>query len=215
MKISKLTVAAIIAGSMTMTSCGIATGGQTLGAAGDILGSVIGSATNVNTIGNIIGSVLGMDKPSVNDLYGTWSYYEPGIAFTSSNTLARAGGEVAAGSIREKLSGSYSKFGIKGTNTQLQFKNDKTFTGSIAGRSLSGTWTYDESQQKITLKTLLFSIPLYATRTTSGMSFTMESKKLLTALQTVGKLTGNNTIATISELSKNYEGVRIGFGMKR
>src|SRR3712207_4156082 len=91
----------------------------------------------------------------------------------------------------------------------------KTFTGSIAGRSLSGTWTYDESQQKITLKTLLFSIPLYATRTTSGMSFTMESKKLLTALQTVGKLTGNNTIATISELSKNYEGVRIGFGMKR
>src|SRR3712207_9508183 len=103
MKISKLTVAAIIAGSMTMTSCGIATGGQTLGTAGDILGSVIGSATNVNTIGNIIGSVLGIDKPSVNELYGTWSYYEPGIAFTSNNTLARAGGEVAAGSIREKL----------------------------------------------------------------------------------------------------------------
>lgn len=215
MKKSKVMAVTLLAAGTLLTGCGTATGGKTTATAGDVLGSVVGSATNPNTIGNILGSVLGINKPSTNDLYGTWNYYEPGVAFTSDNALARAGGEVAAGSIREKLSGGYDKFGISSSNTQLQFNKDNTFRGTVAGRSLSGTWTYNESEQKIMLKTFLFTFPIYVTRTLKGMSFTTESKRLLTVLQTVGQLTGNSNIAAIGELSKNYEGVRVGFDMRK
>ena len=61
----------------------------------------------------------------------------------------------------------------------------------------------------------MFTYPIYATRTLKGMSFTTESKRLLTVLQTVGQLTGNSNIAAIGELSKNYEGVRVGFDMRK
>lgn len=109
MKKSKVMAATLLAAGTLLTGCGTATGGKTTATAGDVLGSVVGSATNPNTIGNILGSVLGINKPSTNDLYGTWNYYEPGVAFTSDNALARAGGEVAAGSIREKLLGRLRK----------------------------------------------------------------------------------------------------------
>ena len=40
-------------------------------------------------------------------------------------------------------------------------------------------------------------------------------KKLLTILQTVAALSGNSSLATISDISKNYDGVRMGFEMSR
>ena len=47
------------------------------------------------------------------------------------------------------------------------------------------------------------------------MSYLMESKKLLTILQTVSALSGNNTLQTVGDLSKNYDGIRMGFEMKK
>ena len=61
---------------------------------GSVLGSIIGSAANGETLGNVITSVLGIDKLSQKSLVGTWKYKGPGCAFTSNNTLAKAGGEV-------------------------------------------------------------------------------------------------------------------------
>ena len=68
---------------------------------GSVLGSIIGSAANGETLGNVITSVLGIDKLSQKSLVGTWKYKGPGCAFTSHNTLAKAGGEVAAAQIKE------------------------------------------------------------------------------------------------------------------
>ena len=42
-----------------------------------------------------------------------------------------------------------------------------------------------------------------------------ESKKLLTLIQTMASLSGNTTVSTIGDLSKNYNGVRIGFDLKK
>jgi hypothetical protein len=38
---------------------------------------------------------------------------------------------------------------------------------------------------------------------------------LLTVLQTAAALTGNSNLQAIGELSKNYDGVRMGFDMKK
>ena len=215
MNSKKILTASVLITTLMLSSCGITTNGSSNNTGGNILSEVLGSMGNVNTVGNVLSSVLGIDKPSERDLIGTWRYSEPGVAFTSDNTLAKAGGEVAAAQAKAKLTESYKTIGLKHDNTQLTFNSDNTFSGRILGRSLSGTWTYDNNNQKIMIKTLLFTIPVYAKRTTTGMSYLMESKKLLTILQTVSALSGNSTVQTIGDLSKNYDGIRMGFEMKR
>ena len=210
----KVSLAALSA-VFVLSSCGITTNGTTGNDAGNIVSGVLGSISNTNNIGNVLSSVLGLDKPTVNDIYGTWYYATPGVAFTSENTLAKAGGEVVASQIKEKLTTYYNSVGLKKSNTSLTFNKNNSFSGMIDGKSISGTWTYDANNQKITLKTLLFTIPVYAKKTSNGMSFLMESKKLLTVLQTAAALTGNSNLQAIGELSKNYDGVRMGFDMKK
>ena len=65
------------------------------------------------------------------------------------------------------------------------------------------------------MKTLLMSMTGYVTRTTSGLSYTFESKKLLSLVQTLSSLSGSSQLSTIGEISKNYDGVRIGFDLKK
>lgn len=205
--------ASVSAMTMVLIGCGITVNNNS-NTGTDILGDVLNSM-NTKSIGNALGSVLGIDKPTERELIGTWHYNGPGVAFTSSNTLAKAGGEVAASQAKVKLEEAYRSVGFNRNNTQLTFNSDKTFSGKIAGTSLMGTWSYDNSNQKITLKTLLFTIPVYAKRATSGMSFLLESKKLLSVLQTVSALSGNSTLQTVGELSRNYDGIRMGFEMRR
>lgn len=47
------------------------------------------------------------------------------------------------------------------------------------------------------------------------MNFTFESKKILTLLQTVSAISGNTTLSTIGDISKQFNGVRLGFAMKK
>ena len=62
---------------------------------------------------------------------------------------------------------------------------------------------------------MLLSINCYAKKEVNGISILFEAKKLLTVLQTMAALSGNANLQTIGDLSKNYEGVRVGFDMKR
>ena len=110
----------------------------------------------------------------------------------------------------EKLSNTYTKVGINSQNTYLTINSDKTFSGKIDGKPISGQWSYTQEDQKLVLKTLLFSLNVYAKKTTGGMSFLMESKKLLNLFQTLAAMSGNSTLQTMGDLSKNYDGVRIG-----
>ena len=139
---------------LVLTSCGGLTSGTATGtqANGDnVLGSVFGAMTDGQTIGNVLSSVLGIDKPSEREIYGTWNYHNPGVAFTSDNMLAKAGGELAAKTIKEQLKQTYSQVGFKRANTRLQFNQDKTFAATLGGRNISGTWTYEPNAQKIML----------------------------------------------------------------
>ena len=176
---------------------------------------VLSGVDTTSALGNIIGSVLGVNRVSEANLVGTWKYTAPGCAFTSDNLLAKAGGEVAAQKIKSQLLPYYQSLGIAAGNTLFTFKEDKTFSGKLAGKAISGTYTYDPQTGAINLKTLLLSMNGYITLTTKGISLLFESQKILSVMQTLGALSGNSTIGTISEISKNYDGVRVGFELSR
>lgn len=207
------------AAAILMSSCGMGAQGNTANssnaAQGSVLGSILSASTDGQTIGNVLQSVLGLDKVTKANLIGTWKYSQPGCAFTSQNLLAQAGGEAVATSIKQKMSGYYSTVGIKSSNTQVTFNENGTFTAKIAGKSWQGNWTFDEANYKITMQGILLNVNCYAKMNSNGIGLLFEGKKLLTLLQTMTALSGNQTVQTIGDLSKNYDGVRVGFDMTK
>ena len=186
------------------------------GGLGDILGGVLGGVLGGlggNTVDGLLGLVIGSVSINESDLYGTWYYTEPGCAFTSENLLAKAGGAVAAETCKEKLLPVYNTLGINSNNTQFQFTQDHQFAANVKGIPLSGTYTYDASKSTLKIKTMLFSSNVYVTRTTHGLAFTFESKDLLKVLQAIAAMSGNTTLQTVGDLSKQFDGVRLGFDM--
>ncbi len=196
-----MTFTLLLATGMVITSCGA--------------GTLLQTITSGGTIANAFSSVIGLDKVTEKGLIGTWHYDSPGCAFTSENLLAKAGGEVAATKIEQELSPYFSKVGISSQNTYVVFNEDKTFKCTVGGKSFSGTWTFDEATAKVTMKSLLFSLNCYAKREYHGIALLFESKKLLTVLQFLAAMSGNDTMQKVGELSKNYDGVRLGFDMKQ
>ena len=140
MKKSSIIVAGMI--SLSLASCGNLGTGSTTTSGTDILSGVLGAITNGNTVSDVLTSVIGLDKPTQQQIIGTWRYSQPGVAFTSDKLLAKAGGEVVASQIKEKLKSHYDKVGFTNSNTLITLNSDNTFSAKIDGKALSGTYTY-------------------------------------------------------------------------
>lgn len=186
-----------------------------------ILGAVMGGSSNSSSAGSsiingILNNVIGSGTFSKQDLCAhTWKYSKPGCAFTSENLLAQAGGEIAANKVEEKLGEYYSKFGFSGSNTYFTFKTDGTFAAKIDGKSWQGNYTFDEKTHAIQMKGLLLSMSGYATKTANGISLLFDQKKLLNLIKTIGSLKGSSTLSAIGTIANNYDGMRVGFEMKK
>ena len=209
-KMMMAVVAALMLQSCGMTNPGVNGGSQMGGTTTNNSGSSIGS----NALGGLLDLVVGSVKLSQTDIIGTWSYVEPACAFTSENLLAKAGGSVAAKTVNEKLLPVYKSLHISSGNTQLTFRENGQFTGKIGGFPMSGTYTFDAANGLVKMKSLT-TFTAHLTRSTHGMNFTFESKKILTLLQTVSALSGNTSLSTIGDISKQFSGVRLGFAMKK
>ena len=212
------TTAASTSTSTTSTtpSTATSTGSTIAGVLGGLLGGGSSSSTAGSIINGILDNVIGSSTFKQADLCAsTWKYNKPGCAFTSENLLAKAGGDIAANKIESELSTYYTKAGFTSSNTYFKFNTDGTFESKIHGKSWKGTYTFDEKTHAITMKGLLLSISGFATKKTSGVNLLFESKKLLTLVQTLTALSGNSTLSTIGNITKNYDGVRVGFDLAK
>ena len=186
------------------------------------MGAVLGGNSNSSSsagssiINGILNNVIGSGTFRKQDLCAhTWKYSKPGCAFTSENLLAKAGGEIAANKVEEKLGEYYSKFGFSGSNTYFTFKTDGTFAAKIDGKSWQGNYTFDEKTHAIQMKGLLLSMSGYATKTTNGISLLFDQKKLLNLIKTIGSFKGSSTLSAIGTIANNYDGMRVGFEMTK
>ena len=213
------TTAATTTTSATTTAATTSNAGS---AVAGILGAVLGGNSNSSNsagssiINGILNNVIGSGTFSKQDLCAhTWKYSKPGCAFTSENLLAKAGGEIAANKVEEKLGEYYSKFGFSGSNTYFTFKTDGTFAAKIDGKSWQGNYTFDEKTHAIQMKGLLLSMSGYATKTTNGISLLFDQTKLLNLIKTMDALKGSSTLSAIGTIANNYDGMRVGFEMTK
>lgn len=212
------TTATTTSNAATSTSATSNAGSAVAGILGAVLGGNSNSSSSAGSsiINGILNNVIGSGTFSKQDLCAhTWKYSKPGCAFTSENLLAKAGGEIAANKVEEKLSEYYSKFGFSGSNTYFTFNTDGTFTSKIDGKSWQGNYTFDEKTHAIQLKGLILSMSGYATKTTNGISLLFDQKKLLNLIKTIGSLKGNSTLSALGTIANNYDGMRVGFEMSK
>lgn len=213
------------AATTTSTANTAAASSNTSSTISNVLGGLLGAATgntsgSTSSAGSIIGgllnNVIGSGTFSKEDLCAhTWKYSKPGCAFTSENLLAKAGGEIAASKVEEKLSTYYNKFGFSSSNTQFAFTTDGNFSAQIDGKPWQGTYTFDEKTHAIHLKGLLLSASGYATKTTNGISLLFDQKKLLNLIKMLSAFKGSSTLSAVGTIANSYDGMRVGFEMTK
>lgn len=219
---------ALMAGSMLLTGCGSSS--SVLGTVGSaVLNNALGTGTSSSSssssssstgslLGNLLSNVLGSSSSiSQSDLVGTWNYKGADCVFESENLLAKAGGAVAASKIESQLDTQLSKVGIKEGSCSYTFNKDNTFTATIGGRTLNGTYTLNSSDKTIKMSYLagLASFNCNVVKSGNTISLLMDSDKMLTLLKGASALTKNTSIGTLTSLLSNYNGMKIGMKMSK
>lgn len=227
----KLSVSlALLSGVVLLSSCGT-TGGSVAQGVGQVLmnGALNGSSSSsssssstssasTSVLGSLLSGLLsGSSTLSQSDLVGTWSYSGSNCAFESENLLAKAGGAIAANKIESELNTQLAKVGIKQGACSFTFNKDNTYTATIGGRTLQGTYTLDAKNKKIKMTYLagLASMTPRITKQGNSVNLLIESSKLLTLMKGASVLAKGTSLSGISSILNNYEGMYIGLQLKK
>ena len=189
----------------------------------DLLKGLGGSGSNsdiVGGIGSVLNGVLSSSKISVKDVVGTWGYVDPAVEFKSENLLKKAGGAAASSAIVSKIKPYYEKAGVK--NMQFVVNEDATFTLAIGKTKMSGTITEGSSDGQFIFnfkalgKINLGKITAYMSKNISGeLTLTFDASKLISLVNTISSITSNSTIQGVSSLLNSYDGLTVGFLLKK
>ena len=168
---------------------------------------------NKENIEKVVNAVTGKSTASME---GTWIYTGSAIEFESDNLLQKAGGSVAASAAESKLNEQLAKVGIKEGQMSFTFNADSTFTAKVGAKSIKGTYSYAPSTQHANLKFMKL-IPLSAkvNCTSANMDLLFNSDKLLKLITLISSKSNNTTFKTIGSLANSYDGMMLGFALKK
>ena len=161
-------------------------------------------------------AVVGNKATTASSIIGTWTYSGPECQFESENLLAKAGGEVAAKEVEEKMTAVYNKVGMD--NIRYTFNEDGTYSYQMKKRTVTGTYVFDDAAKTITMTGKLgLKTVAYVTVTGNDMSMVFKADKLMSILKTITGAASkvNSTAATINSVAGAYDGLMLGFELKK
>lgn len=175
-------------------------------------------------LASAIGNILSTDKITIGQMQGTWVYSAPAVTFKSDNLLKKAGGAAASAAIVKKLEPIYKRTGFD--KSVLTVNEDSTFVIKANRITLKGNISAvpsdKESQANFVFdftvggKMKIGALDAYVTKSATGsMSVMFDVSKLITLVETVGKLSGNSTLNATVSLLKSYDGLCAGFELKK
>jgi len=161
-------------------------------------------------------AVVGNKATTASSIIGTWTYSGPECQFESENLLAKAGGEMAAKEVEEKMIAVYNKVGMN--NIRYTFNEDGTYSYQMKKRTVTGSYVFDDAAKTITMTGKLgLKTVAYVTVTGNDMSMVFKADKLMTILKTITGAASkvNSTAATINSVAEAYDGLMLGFELKK
>ena len=172
-------------------------------------------------LSGVAGAVINRATGESNSIVGTWTYAGPDCKFTSDNLLAKAGGEVAAKKVEEKMSGVLDMLGFK-EGSSYTFNEDSTYTSTIGNRTTQGTYSYNPETKELTMKTRLgikTNVTVSKGLTGDTMSLLFKADKLMSLAQNItGAIAGNSSngaVSTATSLLNEYDGLQLGVSLKK
>ena len=161
-------------------------------------------------------AVVGYKATTASSIIGTWTYSGPECQFESENLLAKAGGEMAAKEVEEKMIAVYNKVGMN--NIRYTFNEDGTYSYQMKKRTVTGSYVFDDAAKTITMTGKLgLKTVAYVTVTGNDMSMVFKADKLMSILKTITGAASkvNSTAATINSVAEAYDGLMLGFELKK
>lgn len=183
------------------------------------LKDLLKKATGSSLVQDVVESVTGVSLQA--DIKGTWDYSGVAVKLVSEDLLKNAAAGVAAGQIEDKLDGYVQKVGIKPGAFGFIFSEDNTFTTTFKGKNIPGTYTLDEQTKTLTLtygKTSFmkgFTMTASVNITSSQLDLMFNADKLLDFIGKVSSSSSNSTLAAISAIAQQYDGMKLGFELKK
>ena len=201
-------IAAIVAASLTLASCGFGTTGNT----GTTTTTTNAAANAGDLLGTVLSSILG-NTTTQQSLVGTWTYSGPKVVFESENILSQLGGQVVSNNLEQKLGTQLQKMGFSAGKSALTLNNDGSCSMVLGNRTLPGTYVYDASANKMTLTGVLGVGQMTCTVSTqSGQLYMLFDADKLLAVAT--SLSSKST-SSLASILQSYSGLKLGWAMKK
>lgn len=176
---------------------------------------------NSKKVQSAITSVTGGKGLSAENLSGTWNYVTPAVQLEGDDALKNVAGSVMSTELEKKLSEQCAKVGIVEGAFSYTFNTDGTFTSVIKGKTLNGTYAILPEEKIVELnygKTDKFNFTKLRASTVisaSELSLLFEADKLLDLLTKLSEVSENTTLKSVSQLAGQYNGMLMGFKMKK
>lgn len=207
------TFAAIVAASLSLTSCGLGTTAGTTTTTNNTTAQgtdILQAGSGI--LGNILGNILG-STTSQQTLIGTWTYSGPKVVFESENILSQLGGQVLSSNLEQKLGTQLSKLGFTAGKSAITLGEDGTCTLTLGGKTLKGTYVYDAATNKLTMTDVFGVGQMTCTVSVQAGQLYMlfDADKLLAVATSLSSKTGSS----LSSLIQNYTGLKLGWAMTK
>ena len=180
----------------------------------------MGTTSNTGSTSDVLGSVLGAVLSNVlfggqSGILGNWNYTAPSTAFTTQQSLTRAGGNAAVANINSSLASNFNSIGINSSNTSFSFLSDNKFSAKVNGIPFSGTYAYTPQNGEIALKTSTETIKGNVIKTQKGMGLMFNATQMANLLQKEGKVSNTAAVQAVSKLAQSANGARVGFELTK
>lgn len=145
-------------------------------------------------------------------LTGSWTYSTPAVKFNSDSALANVGSSAITAPIAGKLEKVFTKVGITAGFCSITFNQDGTFTMPIKGKTISGTYTYNNSDHSLTMvigQSGKLTLKGYAYISSTNLQLLFNADKLADFIVNIAS--NFRSLSTITEMIKQYENFYLGF----
>lgn len=180
---------------------------------------VMSVGVQAQSLKDILGGLVGAIKENTTTeqtIVGEWSYSKPALALRSDNVLAQAGSSLMVGTIEKKMATYYEKVGLKAGSAAILLTEDKQFTLTMGKRTLRGTYEFDSATNALTLnfttKTSVKIGKITGEAQLSGgdLKLLFAADKMLKIIKGLSAVSNNSSIAAISKVAEQYDGMSLG-----
>ena len=148
------------------------------------------------------------------ELVGTWVYLEPAVLATSDRMLSKMAGNAVADKVKNIVDDYFNRANITSENTHFTFNENGTYSRSLAGKDISGTWMTAGEHVLLAVKNVQL-VAMTSHMESDTLTLVAELSNTLGDIQKLGGFSDSKTNKTLVKLTKRLKFVQIGFLLTR